>query len=96
YKSLFESFMQRKKEQELQQIIKDENLNENLTKEYLDEAFELNFFQDKGEGIGRLMPLINPFAPKSEGNDEKRQQIIDKLKSFFDKFVVFLKKEENE
>lgn len=96
YKSLFESFMQRKKEQELQQIIKDENLNGNLTKEYLDEAFELNFFQDKGEGIGRLMPLINPFAPKSEGNDEKRQQIIDKLKSFFDKFIVFLKKEENE
>lgn len=96
YKSLFESFMQRKKEQELQQIIKDENLNGNLTKEYLDEAFELNFFQDKGEGIGRLLPLINPFAPKSEGNDEKRQQIIDKLKSFFDKFVVFLKKEENE
>ncbi|VTX73022.1 Type I restriction enzyme EcoR124II R protein [Campylobacter jejuni] len=96
YKSLFENFMQRKKEQELNKLIKDENLNENLTKEYLDEAFELNFFQDKGEGIGRLMPLINPFAPKSEGNDEKRQQIIDKLKSFFDKFVVFLKKEENE
>ncbi|MHB70022.1 type I restriction endonuclease subunit R [Campylobacter jejuni] len=96
YKSLFESFMQRKKEQELQKIIEDENLNEHLTKEYLDEAFGLNFFQDKGEGIGRLLPLINPFAPKSEGNDEKRQQIIDKLKSFFDKFVVFLKKEENE
>lgn len=96
YKSLFESFMQRKKEQELQKIIEDENLNENLTKEYLDEAFELNFFQDKGERIGRLMPLINPFSPKSEGNDEKRQQIIDKLKSFFDKFIVFLKKEENE
>ncbi|ECL9335374.1 type I restriction endonuclease subunit R [Campylobacter jejuni] len=96
YKSLFESFMQRKKEQELQQIIKDENLNEHLTKEYLDEAFELNFFQDKGERIGKLLPLINPFSPKSEGNDEKRQQIIDKLKSFFDKFIVFLKKEENE
>ena len=96
YKSLFESFMQRKKEEELEKIIKDENLNENLTKEYLDEAFELNFFQDKGEHIGKLLPLINPFAPKSEGNDEKRQQIIDKLKSFFDKFVVFLKKEENE
>lgn len=96
YKSLFESFMQRKKEQELQKIIEDENLNEYLTKEYLDEAFGLNFFQDKGEGIGRLLPLINPFAPKSEGNDEKRQQIINKLKSFFDKFVVFLKKEENE
>lgn len=96
YKSLFESFMQRKKEQELQKIIEDENLNEHLTKEYLDEAFELNFFQDKGERIGKLLPLINPFSPKSEGNDEKRQQIIDKLKSFFDKFVVFLKKEENE
>ena len=96
YKSLFESFMQRKKEQELQKIIEDENLNEHLTKQYLEEAFELNFFQDKGEGIGKLMPLINPFSPKSEGNDEKRQQIIDKLKSFFDKFVVFLKKEENE
>lgn len=91
YKSFFENFMQRKKEQELQQIIKDENLNGNLTKEYLDEAFELNFFQDKGERIGRLLPLINPFAPKSEGNDEKRQQIINKLKSFFDKFIVFLK-----
>ncbi|WP_144674623.1 type I restriction endonuclease subunit R [Campylobacter jejuni] len=96
YKSLFESFMQRKKEQELQQIIKDENLNEHLTKQYLEEAFELNFFQDKGENIGKLLPLINPFAPKSEGNEEKREQIINKLKSFFDKFIVFLKKEENE
>ncbi|MBC5857678.1 type I restriction endonuclease subunit R [Campylobacter jejuni] len=94
YESLFESFMQRKKEQELQKIIEDENLNEHLTKEYLDEAFELNFFQDKGERIGRLLPLMNPFAPKSEGNDEKRQRIITKLKGFFDKFIVFLKVED--
>ncbi|QOQ98909.1 type I restriction endonuclease subunit R [Campylobacter lari] len=91
YKSLFENFMQRKKEQELNQLIKDENLNEKLTKEYLDDAFELNFFQDKGERIGRLLPAINPFAPKSEGNDEKRENIINKLKAFFDKFMVFLK-----
>ncbi|HEC1746017.1 TPA: type I restriction endonuclease subunit R [Campylobacter lari] len=91
YKSLFENFMQRKKEQELNQLIKDENLNEKLTKEYLDDAFELNFFQDKGERIGRLLPAINPFAPKSEGNDEKRENIINKLKTFFDKFMVFLK-----
>ncbi|HEC1773063.1 TPA: type I restriction endonuclease subunit R [Campylobacter lari] len=91
YKSLFKNFMQRKKEQELNQLIKDENLNEKLTKEYLDDAFELNFFQDKGERIGRLLPAINPFAPKSEGNDEKRENIINKLKTFFDKFMVFLK-----
>ncbi|MFY4765326.1 type I restriction endonuclease subunit R [Campylobacter sp. GB48] len=91
YKSLFKNFMQRKKEQELNQLIKDENLNEKLTKEYLDDAFELNFFQDKGERIGRLLPAINPFAPKSEGNDEKRESIINKLKAFFDKFMVFLK-----
>lgn len=91
YKILFENFMQRKKEEELQKIIKEENLHASLTKEYLDGAFELSFFQDKGENIGRLLPHIDPFAPKSEGNDEKREKIIDKLKGFFNQFIVFLK-----
>lgn len=83
-KSLFENFIQRKKEQALQKIIKDENLNENLTKEYFNEAFELNFFQDKGERIGKLLPPLNPFA----SNEEKRKRIIDKLKGFFNQFIV--------
>lgn len=83
-KSLFENFIQRKKEQALQKIIKDENLNENLTKEYFNEAFELNFFQDKGERIGKLLPPLDPFA----SNEEKRKRIIDKLKSFFNQFIV--------
>ncbi|TLD83094.1 type I restriction endonuclease subunit R [Helicobacter trogontum] len=95
YKTLFKSFMQSKKEQELQKIIEDENLNEDLTKEYLDEAFELNFFQDKGMDIESLFPPRDIFASKSAGNEDTKR-IIHKLQAFFEKFRVLLKKEEDE
>lgn len=92
FKDLFESYMREKSQEELDSIIKQENLHSEKTKEYLQEAFELNFFQDKGQEIQKLLPKANIFAPKS--NAHKSQEAIAKLKAFFEKFKVFLKKEE--
>nr|WP_290879143.1 hypothetical protein [Helicobacter sp.] len=92
FKASFAAYIKEKSQKELDSIIKDENLNAKDTKDYLQEAFEINFFQDKGAKIQSLLPKTNIFA---KDNHLKRQQAIAKLKAFFEKFQVFLKKEDN-
>lgn len=91
FKTLFATYIQEKSQQELDSIIKEENLNTEETKDYLENAFEINFFQDKGEEIQSLLPKTNIFE---KGNYSKRQKAIAKLKAFFEKFQVFLRKED--
>ncbi|RDU72759.1 type I restriction endonuclease subunit R [Helicobacter aurati] len=90
FKTSFRTYMQEQSQKELDSIIKQENLHIEKTKEYLQEAFEINFFQDKGMKIQSLLPKINIFEQDSHS---KRQLSIAKLKAFFEKFQVFLKKE---
>lgn len=92
FKASFATYIKEKSQKELDSIIKEENLNAKDTKDYLQEAFEINFFQDKGARIQSLLPKTNIFA---KDNHLKRQQAIAKLKAFFEKFQVFLKKEDN-
>lgn len=91
--TLFKNYMQEKKEKELNLIIKEENLQEQQAKQYLEEAFELGVFRDKGVKIQAFLPKIDIFAPKSQNNDEKIEKIITRLKDFFEKFKFFSKKE---
>ncbi len=92
FKTSFAAYIKEKSQKELDSIIKQENLHSDKTKEYLQEAFEINFFQDKGAKIQSLLPKTNIFV---KDNHLKRQGAIAKLKAFFEKFQVFLKKEED-
>ncbi|MBX7491541.1 type I restriction endonuclease subunit R [Helicobacter turcicus] len=91
FKSSFIAYIKEKSQQELDSIIKEENLNADETKDYLQDAFEINFFKDQGKKIQDLLPNTNIFT---KGSYAKRQEAIAKLKAFFEKFQAFLKKEE--
>ncbi|PAF52537.1 type I restriction endonuclease subunit R [Helicobacter sp. 13S00477-4] len=88
FNQLFENFIKEKQKNELQKIIKDENLNEEKTKEFLENAFEINKFQDLGTDIDNALPEIPLFQPPEiqAKNREKRENIISKLKNFFERF----------
>ena len=72
-----------KREQDLEQIIKDEKLKPEETRKFLDNAFRDGEIKTAGTDIDKLMP---PVSRVGGGREKKKQGIIDKLKAFFEKF----------
>lgn len=78
------SFVIEKREEELCQIIKDEKLKEEETRTFISNAFRDGEIKTIGTAIDDLMPPVSRFG--SVNRDAKKEGIIDKLKSFFEKF----------
>ncbi len=71
-------------EKELAKIIQEEKLKEPETRKYLANAFRDGEIKTVGTDIDKLMPPVSRFG--GGGRAQKKQGVIDKLKSFFDKF----------
>jgi type I restriction enzyme R subunit len=77
-------YVAEKREEELVQIIKDEKLKESETRKFIENALRDGEIKTTGTDIDKLMPPISRFG--SGNRAAKKQGIIDKLKSFFEKF----------
>ncbi len=77
-------FVSENREQELQAIIGEERLKPEETRKFMENAFRDGEIKTSGTGIDKLMPPISRF----DGNvrTKKKSQIIEKLKSFFEKY----------
>lgn len=78
------NYVAEKREEELVQIIKEEKLKELETRKFIENAFSDGEIKTTGTDIDRLMPPISRFG----GGDRttKKQGVIEKFKSFFEKF----------
>ena len=65
-------------------IIKEEKLKEPETRKFLENAFRDGEIKTTGTDIDKLMPPISRFGGGKRAI--KKQCVIDKLKSFFEKF----------
>ena len=77
-------FVMRQKEQELTAIITEERLKSEETRQYIEAALQAGEIKTTGTDIDRLMPPVSRFGGGNRA--AKKQGIIDKLKTFFDKF----------
>lgn len=77
-------YVAEKREEELVQIIKDEKLKESETRKFIENAFRDGEIKTTGTDIDKLMPPVSRFG--GGNRSAKKQGIIDKLKSFFEKF----------
>ena len=73
------------RERELVQIIKDENLKEEETRKYIENAFRDGEIKTTGTDIDKLMPPVSRFGGGNRA--KKKQGVIDKLKCFFERFL---------
>ncbi len=71
------------KESELASIIKDENLNDDQTRKFLDNAFEDGTLKTTGTAVDKLLPPMSRFGGERE---KKKDRIIRRLLNFFDKY----------
>lgn len=77
-------YVAEKREEELVQIIKEENLKEPETRKFLENAFRDGEIKTAGTDIDKLMPPVSRFGGRNRA--VKKQGVIDKLKLFFEKF----------
>lgn len=77
-------FVIRQKEQELAAIITEERLKPEETRQFIETALQAGEIKTTGTDIDRLMPPVSRFGGGNRA--AKKQRVIDRLKTFFDKF----------
>ena len=81
----FEKFMNSKKKEELDKIIKEENLNVEETYKFIKRSFEKGSVETGGTEISSMLPPMDMFS-RDNARLKKKNSVIDKLLDFFDKF----------
>ena len=78
-------FVKQQKEIDLEELIKEENLNEKETRKFLDNSFRDGEIKTTGTDIEKILPPMRRFGGGNRA--EKKQTIIDKIKKFFEKYL---------
>lgn len=77
-------FVKEQKEIDLKKIINDENLNEEETRKFLDNAFRDGQVKTNGTDIEKILPPMRRFGGGNRA--EKKENIIIKVKKLFEKY----------
>ena len=77
-------YVAEQREKDLEEIIKDERLDDKGTRKFLDNSFREGEIKTIGTDIDNIMPPVSRFG--SGNRAKKKQGIIEKLKNFFEKY----------
>jgi type I restriction enzyme R subunit len=88
----WQKFVSEKQKEELNRLIADENLNKAETEKFVKNAFRDGFISETGTAVTKILPPLNPFAPDNQ-YAVKKQSVIEKLKSFLEKFLGIINSE---
>lgn len=86
-------FIVGKKEVELQNIIKEENLRPEEATNFVERAFRDGVVATNGIEVTGIMKPVSRFSAAGR-NGEKRKKVINKLQRFFDRFVGLYSEDE--
>lgn len=78
------AFVAELREKDLVQLIDEEGLKPDETRKFLENAFKEGEVKTTGTDIDKMMPPVSRFG--NSNRSEKKQTIIDKLKTFFEKY----------
>lgn len=79
------AFVAARRDAELTQLIADENLQPDATREFIDRAFRDGALQSTGVAITKVLPPVSRFAADG-AHGEKKQRVLDRLGEFFERF----------
>ena len=81
----WQTFVDEKKMEELDQIIREENLDKEETHKFITNSFRDGYVQTTGTGLAKILPPVSRFTPTGE-RTQKRETVIEKIKAFFNRF----------
>lgn len=76
-------YVAEKREEDLINIIKEENLKEEETRKFIEKSFQDGEIKTIGMDIEKILPPVSRFGGR---RTQKKQNVIDKLKVFFEKY----------
>ena len=88
----WQEFVDQKKIEQLEDIIRDENLNHDATYAFVNNAFQDVGITSTGTAITQILPPVSRFSKTGE-RSKKRESVFSKLKKFFQRFFDISKKE---
>jgi type I restriction enzyme R subunit len=81
----WQNFVAAKKTDELEQIIREESLNAEATREFVGNAFRDGSIPTTGTAITKILPPVSRFA-QNNGHAAKKQTVLDRLSAFFERY----------
>ena len=78
-------FVSEQKDIDLDEIIENEKLKAEETKEFINNSFRDGILKTTGTDIAKIMPPMSRFG--GGNREEKKQNLIEKLRKFFDKYL---------
>lgn len=81
----WQAFVVARKAEELERIIRVENLNAEETRAFIDNAFRNGAIPTAGTAITLVLPPASRFS-KENGHALKKQTVLDKLAAFFERY----------
>ncbi len=81
----WKKFIEGKKIEELEQIIKKENLDHDATYNFIKNAFRNGTITTTGTELAKVLPPVSRFTPTGD-RAKKRETVIEKFTKFFERF----------
>lgn len=81
----WKNYVNREKRNQFDKIVSEENLKRDKAVEFIEDAFQRGYVPEGGMELDGIMPPINPFD-KAANRQGKIQNVLDKIKAFFNKF----------
>jgi len=81
----WQAFVARRKAAELGQIIREENLNADQTRGFMDQALRDGAIATTGTAITKILPPLSRFS-KNSNHSAKKQAVLEKLAAFFERY----------
>ncbi len=90
----WQNFVEKKRMEEIEKIILEENLNREKTFDFIEKSFKVGQILENGTDISNILPKISRFKQtENENRAEKKKSVLEKLKAFFEKFFDISVKE---
>ena len=81
----WQKYVEKKRIEELEEIIKHENLDHDETYKFVQNAFHSGSVATTGTALAKVLPPVSRFSPTGE-RSKKRESVLDKLMRFFERF----------
>ncbi len=82
----WDKHVEKEKAEEIEKIIQEENLKPEETYRFINDCFEMGYLQTVGVAITNILPPM-PIFGKGNLRKEKKQRVIDRLKTFFNRYL---------
>jgi type I restriction enzyme R subunit len=82
----WQKFVNEKRQEELDRIIADENLNRAEAYRFIASAFRDGYVPQSGTAISKVLPPVSRFSPSGD-RTHKRETVLEKLRTFFNRFA---------